>query len=93
MSGDVLGHTGSGDLLYHSTWTTPSPTRVEAVGPRGPDTKLVAVNTVDAVGGDFLRAWVDVAGAAGERGADLLQRIRADLVDGLNFSTVVDWFL
>ena len=45
------------------------------------------------VGGDFLRAWVDVAGSAGDEGGNLLQRIRADLVDGLNFPGVVDWFL
>ena len=45
------------------------------------------------VGGDFLRAWVDVAGAAGEEGGNLLQRIRADLVDRLNFPGVVEWFL
>lgn len=44
-------------------------------------------------GGDFLRAWVDVAAAAGDAGGDLVQRIRADLVDGLNFPGVVDWFL
>ncbi len=53
-----------------------------------------AVGAVAAlVGGDFLRAWVDVAGAAGEEGRDLLQRIRTDLVDRLNFPGVVDWFL
>ena len=45
------------------------------------------------VGGDFLRAWVDVAGAAGEERGNLLQRIRSDLVDRLNFPGVVDWFL
>ena len=45
------------------------------------------------VGGDFLRAWVDMAGTAGEEGGDLLQRIRSDLVDGLNFPAIVDWFL
>ena len=45
------------------------------------------------VGGDFLRAWVDVAGAAGREGGNALERIRADLVDRLNFPEVVDWFL
>ena len=44
-------------------------------------------------GGDFLRAWVDVAGAAGEQGGNALQRIRTDLVDRLNFPEVVGWFL
>ena len=37
------------------------------------------------VGGDFLRAWVDVAGTAGDEGGNLLERIRADLVDRLTF--------
>ena len=45
------------------------------------------------VGGDFLRAWVDVAGAAGEEGGNALRRIRTDLVDRLNFPEVVDRFL
>ena len=45
------------------------------------------------VGGDFLRAWVDVAGAAGRESGNALERIRADLVDRLNFPEVVDWFL
>lgn len=45
------------------------------------------------VGGDFLRAWVDVAEAdAGEAG-NVLQCIGTDLVDRLDFSSAVDWFL
>ena len=45
-------------------------------------------------GGDFLRAWVGAVAAveAGE-GRAALQRIRADLVDGLNFPGIVDSFL
>ena len=45
-------------------------------------------------GGDFLRAWADAAAAveAGE-GRAALQRIRGDLVDGLNFPGIVDSFL
>ena len=42
-------------------------------------------------GGDFLRAWADAAGA--EEGRAALQRIPADLVDGLNFPGIVDSFL
>ena len=45
------------------------------------------------VGGDFLRAWVDVADGAGGGSGDMLARIRADLVDRLNFPEVVDRFL
>ena len=45
-------------------------------------------------GGDFLRAWVDVAGAAGAGDREIaLRRIQTDLVDGLKFPGVVDWFL
>ena len=44
-------------------------------------------------GGDFLRAWVDAAEAAGGEGRTVLQRIRNDLVDGLNFPGIVDSFL
>lgn len=45
-------------------------------------------------GGDFLRAWVELAEAA-EAGHNrtALQRIRTDLVDGLNFPAIVDSFL
>ena len=44
------------------------------------------------VGGDFLRAWVDVAAAAsGTEGA--LKQIRTDLVDRLMFPEIVDTFL
>ena len=42
-------------------------------------------------GGDFLRAWADAVGA--EEGRAALQRIPADLVDGLNFPGIVDSFL
>ena len=50
--------------------------------------------TAALVGGDFLRAWVDVAAAAGAEGSESpLQRVRTDLVDGLRFPEVVDWFL
>lgn len=45
------------------------------------------------VGGDFLRAWVDAAGAAGGVDRDLLRRVRRDLVDRLDFASVVDWLL
>ena len=48
------------------------------------------------VGGDFLRAWAEAAQATAsetEQGRTALQRIRADLVDGLNFPGIVDWFL
>ncbi len=44
------------------------------------------------VGGDFLRAWVDVATAAsGNKSA--LKQIRTDLVDRLMFPKIVDTFL
>ncbi len=43
-------------------------------------------------GGDFLRAWIDVAAAAG--GNDIvLNCIRADLLDRLRFPEIVDEFL
>ena len=45
------------------------------------------------VGGDFLRAWAEAAAAEAGEGGTALQRIRADLVDGLNFPAVVDSFL
>ena len=46
------------------------------------------------VGGDFLRAWVDaVAAAEHGDGRSALERIRADLVDGLRFPGIVDSFL
>ncbi|NJL29116.1 MAG: ATP-dependent helicase [Thermoanaerobaculia bacterium] len=46
------------------------------------------------VGGDFLRAWVDAATAAarGAAGA-LLDKLRATLVDRLDFLEIVEWFL
>ena len=45
-------------------------------------------------GGDFLRAWVDVAATAGAGVIQpALHRIRTDLVDGLKFPEIVDWFL
>ena len=45
------------------------------------------------VGGDFLRAWADAAAAEAGAGGTALRRIRADLVDGLNFPAIVDSFL
>ena len=45
-------------------------------------------------GGDFLRAWADaVAAVEAEEGRAALQRIRADLVNGLHFPGIVDSFL
>ena len=45
-------------------------------------------------GGDFLRAWADAAAVVeAEEGRAALQRIRDDLVDGLNFPGIVDSFL
>lgn len=44
-------------------------------------------------GGDFLRAWVDVAEADTREAGSVLQRIRTDLVDRLDFSSTVDWLL
>ncbi len=43
------------------------------------------------VGGDFLRAWVEAAAESGD--SPELQRIRTDLVDGMNFPGIVDAFL
>ncbi len=47
------------------------------------------------VGGDFLRAWSDAASADEMDGATsaLLARIRASLVDRLDFLAFLDWFL
>lgn len=44
-------------------------------------------------GGDFLRAWVDMAEADAREAGSVLHRIRTDLVDRLDFSSAVDWFL
>ena len=45
-------------------------------------------------GGDFLRAWADAAAAlASDRSGAVLDRLRTDLVDGLAFPSIVDWFL
>ena len=45
-------------------------------------------------GGDFLRAWVEMAPNVGTDGHDgALKRIRADLVDGLRFPEGVEEFL
>ena len=45
-------------------------------------------------GGDFLRAWADAASAlASDRSGAVLDRLRTDLVDGLAFPSIVDWFL
>ena len=46
------------------------------------------------VGGDFLRAWTDAAGADATGDiAGLVERLRSSLVDRLEFPGVVDWFL
>lgn len=46
------------------------------------------------VGGDFLRAWVDRALVnAEEDAAGLVSRLRAALVDRLEFPAIADWFL
>lgn len=46
------------------------------------------------VGGDFLRAWSDIASGGGRgRATDVLARIRSDLVDSLAFPAVIDWFV
>jgi len=46
------------------------------------------------VGGDFLRAWVEAAAVVAEGdAAALVGRLRAALVDHLDFPGVVDWFL
>ena len=46
------------------------------------------------VGGDFLRAWIDIAAAAGtEESETALNCIRIDLLDRLAFPEVVDTFL
>ena len=45
-------------------------------------------------GGDFLRAWADAAAAqASDRSGAVLGRLRTDLVDGLEFPSIVNWFL
>ena len=46
------------------------------------------------VGGDFLRAWVDVAGAASAGGGEVvLNHLRNELVDALRFPETVERFL
>ena len=46
------------------------------------------------VGGDFLRAWVDVAGAASAGGSEvMLDKLRSELVDALRFPETVERFL
>jgi DNA helicase-2/ATP-dependent DNA helicase PcrA len=47
------------------------------------------------IGGDFLRAWSDAAGLdeIDRPASALLERIRASLVERLNFLELVDWFL
>jgi DNA helicase-2/ATP-dependent DNA helicase PcrA len=53
---------------------------------------VVASSTL--VGGDFLRAWADaVAHGFGEPGTGLLTKLRASLVERLEFPGIVDWFL
>ena len=54
---------------------------------------IIDPNAVDAegtlVGGDFLRAWVHIAQRESKDG--LLDLIRANLVDGLDFRQIIDW--
>lgn len=46
------------------------------------------------VGGDFLRAWFDIAKMDVEDfPADLLEKLQADLAERLNFPDVAEWFL
>ena len=46
------------------------------------------------VGGDFLRAWADAGTVSvSETGREVLARIRSDLVEGLSFPAIVEWFL
>lgn len=46
------------------------------------------------VGGDFLRAWVDAAGASAKGEAiALVEKLRTTLVDRLDFPEIVEWFL
>lgn len=53
---------------------------------------VVASSTL--VGGDFLRAWADAAAhGLGEPGTGLLAKLRASLVDRLEFPGIVDWFV
>src|SRR5690606_28984343 len=59
---------------------------------------LVEVESVVAsstlVGGDFLRAWADAAAQGlGEPGISLLAKLRASLIDRLEFPGIVDWFV
>ena len=45
-------------------------------------------------GGDFLRAWAEAASAtASGRFKAVVDRIRSDLVDALEFPGIIDWFL
>ena len=64
-------------------------------GLTGNDIDAPSVEAAAAVeGGDFLRTWLDLA-VAGDNGGheEALERIRADLVDGLRFPQVVVDFL
>ena len=45
------------------------------------------------VGGDFLRAWAEAATAHDEPGRLVLEKVRAALVERLEFPGIVDWFL
>ena len=46
------------------------------------------------VGGDFLRAWAELAVLdAEENEAEILSRLRSSLVERLDFPGIVDWFL
>ena len=64
----------------------------EALTDRGLEVEDLAASAA-LIGGDFLRAWSEAAlvGATGHASA-LLGRIRAALVDRLEFADVVDWF-
>lgn len=59
---------------------------------------IIEVEDVEAAavmnGGDFLRAWVDIASikAISDEHRDLLSRIRHELVDRLTFVELIEWF-
>ncbi len=64
-------------------------------GLTGNDIDAQSVEAAAALeGGDFLRAWLDVAATGNNGGYETaLERIRTDLVDGLRFPEVVEDFL
>jgi DNA helicase-2/ATP-dependent DNA helicase PcrA len=58
---------------------------------------IIEVEDVEAAaalnGGDFLRAWVDIAvNSVSDEHRDLLSRIRNELVDRLSFVELIEWF-